>query len=183
MNISISGGRGGELFAQTGGDEFLMRLVAPVGKGIDRNTAAGQEIAGDFDVLGIHEFDQILHDDIDAVLMKIAMIAEREEIEFEALAFHHPLTRDITDVEVSEVGLPGLGTKGSELGTIESHEILVFGMFVGKGLQHVGIVVVRILHVLISKQGDSLQFIFCSHTLFGSKPCFQFFVLPREEKQ
>ena len=107
--------------------------------------------------------------------MKITVVAEGEEVEFEALALHHALARDVTDVDVPEIGLTGFGAQGGELGTVEGHEILVFGMFVREGLQHIGVVVVRIPDVLISQQGDALQFVFCSHV------SFQFFCT-REEK-
>ena len=36
---------------------------------VDRDASARCELAPDFDVLGIHELDEILHDDVHAVLM------------------------------------------------------------------------------------------------------------------
>ena len=50
---------------------------------VDRYASARCELAPDFDVLGIHELDEILHDDVHAVLMEVAVIAEREQIELQ----------------------------------------------------------------------------------------------------
>ena len=56
-----------------------------VGVWIDADAATGREEADDLDVLGIHESDEILHDDVHAVFMEIAVIAEREEIQLQTL--------------------------------------------------------------------------------------------------
>ena len=66
---------------------------------------------------------------------------------------------------MSEIGLSGFGAQGRELGTVEGHEVLVLGMFVGESLQHVGVIVVTILDVLVSQEGYALQFLFVSHYL------------------
>ena len=151
-----------------------MSIIGVVGERIDANSAAGHEIAGDLKVFGIHEFDQIFHDDVHAILMKIAVVAEGEEVQLERFALDHPFARDIRDVDVSEVGLSCFGTECGELRAVERNEVLVFGMFVREGFQHLGVIVVRVLDVLVSQEGYPLQFIFCSHKMFGSKPCFQF---------
>ena len=43
---------------------------------MDGNATARSEDTRHLDVARIHELDQILHDDIDAILMEVAMIAE-----------------------------------------------------------------------------------------------------------
>ena len=48
---------------------------------IDRDASAGSELAPYFNVFGIHEPDQIFHDDVYTVFMEISVIAEREQIE------------------------------------------------------------------------------------------------------
>ena len=58
-----------------------MILVAPVGEGDDGDTAARVEVAVHLNVLGVHKLYQILHDDVDTVLMKVAVVAKREEVE------------------------------------------------------------------------------------------------------
>ena len=143
--------------------EGLVILIGVVGKGIDADAAAGEEVAGHLQVLGIHEAHEVLHDNVDTVLMEIAVVAEREEVELERLALHHPLARDITNVEVPEIGLTGLGAEGGKLRTIECHEVLVLRMLVGEGLQHLGVVLIRVVYMLVSQQGHALQFVVCSH--------------------
>ena len=150
MNISIPVSGSGELLAEALCLELLMIGVRVVGEWIDTDSSARHEIAGDLKILRIHQFDQIFHDDVHAILMKIAVVAEGEEVELEALALHHPLARDITDVQVSEIRLPGFGAEGGELRTIESHQIFVLRMLVRKSLQDLRGVVVAILRVLVA---------------------------------
>lgn len=50
--------------------------LSVVGKGIDADAATRNEDASHLDVLGFHQADEVLHDDIDAVLVKAAVIAE-----------------------------------------------------------------------------------------------------------
>ena len=54
-----------------------------VGVGVDADAATRGEDACDLDVLGIHETDEVFHDDVDAVFVEVAMIAEGEEVELE----------------------------------------------------------------------------------------------------
>ena len=90
-------------------DHILMLSVAVVGEGLDGDTATGIEQADNLKVFGIHQLDQVLHDDVDAVLMEVAVVAEAEEVELQALALHHQRARDIVDDDMSEIGLTGLG--------------------------------------------------------------------------
>ena len=57
------------------------------------------------DISGIHQTNQVLHDDIDTILMEIAMIAETEKIQFQALALHHSDIGYVLDDDLSEIGL------------------------------------------------------------------------------
>ena len=43
---------------------------------IDRQTTARRKLAPYLDVLRIHQLDEVFHDDVDAVLVKVPMIAE-----------------------------------------------------------------------------------------------------------
>ena len=43
---------------------------------IDRQTTARRKLAPHLDVLRIHQLDEVFHDDVDAVLVKVPMIAE-----------------------------------------------------------------------------------------------------------
>ena len=128
-----------------------------VGVGINADSTTGNEDACYLDVLGFHQSDEVLHDDVDAVLVEAAMIAEREQIELEALAFHHSFVRQIVDADLGKVGLARYGAKSGKLGAVEAHPIVVFGMFVFKRLQNFGIVVLRNF-ALLSKSLESFLF-------------------------
>jgi len=107
-----------------------------VGIGVDGDAATWGEDAGDLNVLGIHEADEVLHDDVDAVLVEVAVVTETEEVELEALALHHALIGEIADAYLGKVGLAGDGAEAGELGAVELHPVVVLRMFVRKGLQY-----------------------------------------------
>lgn len=100
------------------------------------------------DVTGIHKSNKVVHDDVDTIFMKRAMIAETEKIEFETLALYHLHIGNIIYLYGGKIGLPGNGTKTGKLGTIETHPIIAPGMFVGKCLQDLRSIVVRIFGFL-----------------------------------
>ena len=122
--------------------------AAVVGVGVDADAAAGGEDAGDFDVAGIHEADEVFHDDVDAVLVEVAVVAEGEEVELERLAFDHALVGQVGDADLSEVGLSGDGAEAGEFGAVELHPVVVFGMLVLEGFQHFGSVVLTVFGLL-----------------------------------
>ena len=70
----------------------LCSFHAVIAVGVDREASAGEEFAPDFDVPGLEEVDQVVHDDIDAVFMEVAVIAEAEEVEFQGFAFYHEIS-------------------------------------------------------------------------------------------
>ena len=144
-----------------------MVSIRVVGKGVDTDAAAGREDTRHLDVLGVHEADKVVEDDVDAVLVEIAVVAEREQIEFQRLGLHHALARDVGDDDGRKVRLPCLGAERGELGTMESDEILVFGVLVDESLKHFGGVVRRILGTVCAEKADALQFIRCSHAVFS----------------
>ena len=82
--------------------------IAIIGEGLDGNATATIEVADDLKIFWVHQLDQVLHDHIHAVLVKVAMITEAEEIELQALALHHQHARDIINNEVSEIRLARL---------------------------------------------------------------------------
>lgn len=152
---------------------FLVVFVAVIGKRNNGDAAAWCKKPGDFDVLGIHQAAQVLHDDIDAVFVEIAVVAEREQIQFQALALDHLGARDIRDDDFAEIGLPGLGTQRRKFGTGEGHEIFVVGMLIVKGLKHLGTVVGGIFDAGIAQQGHSRHFLWCTtHSVFSVNSVF-----------
>ena len=86
--------------------------AAPVGVGVDGDAAARGEEARDLDVLGVHQGAQVFHDGVDAVLVEVAVGAETEEVELEALALHHPPVGDVADADLREVRLARDGAQG-----------------------------------------------------------------------
>ena len=48
------------------------------GKGMNGDAATRCEFAENFDVFRIHQGNQVFHDDVDAVFMEIAVVAEAE---------------------------------------------------------------------------------------------------------
>ena len=128
----------------------LMLGIAVIGEGLDRDAATGIKQADDLQIFWIHQLDQVLHNDVDAVLVEIAVVAETEEVEFQALALHHQRARDVINNKVSEVGLTRLGAQRGKLGAIQSHKVVVLRMFVLKRLQHLGRIVIAVVRVLVA---------------------------------
>ena len=130
----------------------LMLHVAVVGEGINSDAPARSENAFYFDIFRVHKLTKVLQDDVDAIFMKVAMVAKTEKVEFQTFAFNHALTRDIVDDYFREVGLPCFGTQRSELGASESDEILVVGVLVDKSFKHFGSILSRVFHSGVAKE-------------------------------
>ena len=126
----------------------LRAWLAVVGKGIDAYAATGKEDACHLDVTGFHQSDEVFHYDIDTILVETAVVSEREEVEFQAFALNHPPVGKVVDAYLGEVRLPRDGTERRELGAVETHPIVVLGMLVLEGLQHVWIVILRYFALL-----------------------------------
>ena len=148
------------------GNLFPARVrAAVVGVGMDGDAATGRELAPDLDILRIHECDEVLHDSVHAILVEIAMVAEREQVELQALALHHALIGYVVDVNGGEIGLACDRAEAREFGTVELHEVVVFGMFVLEGLQHLRCVIGGIAYLLVSQQFQAFIFAGLRHGL------------------
>ena len=139
-----------------------MLLIAVVGEGFDGDAATRVEQPDDLQVSGIHQFHQVFHDDVDTILMEVAMVAEAEKVQFEALALNHAHAGDVVDDDVAKVRLARFGTQRRELRAIEGYNIFVLRMFVLKSLQNIRRVVVTVMCVLVAQQGDAVQFLLVS---------------------
>ena len=113
-------------------------------------------------VARIHEPDKVLHDYVDTILMEIAVIAEREEVEFEAFALDHILARNVAYDYSGKVGLPCLGAERCKFGTMECDEIFVFGMLVLECFKHLGCIIVGIDRRAVAQKCHSRQFLLVS---------------------
>ena len=119
--------------------------TAVVGVGVDGDAAAGGEDTCDLDVFGGHEAYEVFHDDVDAVLMEVAVVAEADEVELETLTLHHALIGEIADAYLCKVGLAGDGAKACELRAVELHPVVVLGVFVLERFEHLGSIVLTVL--------------------------------------
>ena len=128
---------------------------------VDGKAAAWQEFAPYFDVLWIEQVYQIVHDDVDAVFVEVAVVAEGKQIELEALAFHELLIRHIGNVDGGKVWLASDWAKAGEFWAVEFDKVVVFRMFVIEGFENVRGVIGVIGDVLIAKQGQ--VFFFSGH--------------------
>ena len=128
-----------------------------VAVGVDGEAAAGEEFAPDFDVSGMEEVDQVVHDDIYAVFMEVAVIAEAEEVEFQGFAFYHEISGNVGDVDGGKIRLPGLRAQAGEFRTVEFDEIVAVFVFIGNSFQIVGVIVVFVAGVLIAQEGQLIQ--------------------------
>lgn len=138
-----------------------------IGVRIDAYAPSGREKPRNLNVFGIHQTDEILHDLVHAVLVKIPMIAEAEQVQFQALALHHSHVRDVADTYLSEVRLAGDRAQGGEFGTIEPHPVVIILVLVHEAFQQSGIVVETVIGFL-AKGTQPFQFAtFCHDLLSG----------------
>ena len=132
-----------------------------VGIRIDADTATWGEDTCHLYIFRIHEADKVFHDDIDAILMEVAMITEREEIEFQALALHHSHVWHILYLYLCKVRLSGNRTERSELRAVEKHPVVILRMFVLKALKHLRSIVLTIFR-LLTKRLEVVFFAICN---------------------
>ncbi len=142
--------------------EFLILCsrTAIVGVWIDADTSTWGEDTRHLYIFRIHETDKVLHNDIDAILMEVAMITEREEIEFQALALHHPHVWHILYLYLCKVRLSGNRTERSELWAVEKHPVVILWMFVLKALKHLRSIILTIFR-LLTKRLEVVFFAIC----------------------
>lgn len=84
-----------EVLGYAASAKLFMLCVGPASEWIDADSSARHEDAPHFDVARIHQFPKVVEDYVHAVFMEVSVVAERKQIELEALAFHHFFTRDI----------------------------------------------------------------------------------------
>ena len=132
-------------------------LHAMVAVGVDGEAAAGKEFAPDFDVPGMEEVDQVVHDDIYAVFMEVTVIAEAEKVELQGFTFYHEISGNVGDVDGGKIGLPCLRAEAGEFRTVEFDKIVAVFVFIGNSFQIVGVIVVFVAGVLIAQEGQLIQ--------------------------
>ena len=123
--------RGKSFFCQT---LVLCAFSAVVGVGPDWDAASWGEYSCHLNILRVHKADKVLHDDVDAVLMEVTVIAEAEKIKLKTLALHHLHVGNVWYANLGEVGLACDGAEWCKLRAVESYPIVVAGMFVYESL-------------------------------------------------
>ena len=118
--------------------------IGAVGKRIYGDASARREESCHLQIQRIHEPEKVVGNDIDAVLMKIAMVAEAEKIEFQALALHHALTWHIADYYACKIRLTGDRAKRCEFRAVETYHIFLARMLVDKCLKYIRAIIGRI---------------------------------------
>ena len=119
--------------------------------GVDGKTAAGEEFAPHFDISRAEETDEVRHDHIDAVFMKIAVIAIAEKIKFQRFAFHHVLVGNIGNINGGKVRLPRLRAETCEFRAVEFDEKIPVCVFVWDSFQKRWIVIIRVFCVFAAQ--------------------------------
>ena len=107
-----------------------------IGVWIDADATTRSKQSDNLDILGVHQSDEVLHNSVDAVLMEVTMIAEREKIELQALRLDHTLSRQVHNLYLCKVWLSCYRTKRCKLWAVKLHPIVVVRMFVLKGFQY-----------------------------------------------
>ncbi len=138
--------------------------AAVVGVRVDGDAAARGKEAGDLNVLGIHQLDEIFHDLVDAILVEIPVVAETEQIQFQALALDHPHVRNIADPDLGEVRLPRDRAQARELRAVEPYPVVIALMLVDERLQNLRSVVAFIFS-LLAEGLQALQFSSFRHNI------------------
>jgi hypothetical protein len=125
-----------------------------VGIGIYADATTGNEEACNLDILGIHEADEVFHDDVDTILMKLTAVAEGEEVELEALALYHALVWDIGYAYLGKVWLSRDGAERGELRTVELHPVVIVGMLVLECLEYIRSILRLVVGGLAAQKGQ-----------------------------
>ena len=129
--------------------------LAVVGVRVDGKASSRQEFAPNLDVLGVQQLNQILHNDVHAILVKIAVITEAKEIELQGFAFHQAFVGNVGNIDGGEIRLARHGAQAGKFRAIEFDKIVVIDMAVIKSLQNIWVVFVNVVCFLIAKRVKS----------------------------
>ena len=127
--------------------------LAVVGVWPDADAAAWGKDTGHFDILRIHQRNEVRHDDVHAVVVEIARIAEAEEIKFQTLALYHLYSRKVAYANRCKGRLTCDRAKGGELRAVETYPVIVARVLVDKGFQYLWC----IIHPVFGLGSESLQ--------------------------
>ena len=107
---------------------------AVVAKRVNGYAAARGKDALDLDVFRLHQGNQVFHNDVDAIFVKRSVVAEAEQIKFEAFALNHFFAGKVADLYGGKIRLPRNGAKRCKFGAIEVHPVVVARVRVAEAL-------------------------------------------------
>ena len=123
---------------------ILCALATKVGVGINADATTRCKEARHLNIFGIHQANEVFHDYVYTVFMKVAMVTKAEEIQLQALALNHAHVGHIADTYLGKVGLTRNGAQRGKLGSIKTHPIVVVWMLIYKGFKHLGGIIVAV---------------------------------------
>ena len=135
-----------------------MLRVGIVGERMYGYSSARREYAPHFKVARIHKPHKVFHYDIDTILVEVAVVAETEKIQLQALALHHILARYVAYDYLGEIRLSGLRAKARKLRASKGDEIFVVLMLVLECFKHLRSILVRIACGGVAQERHALQF-------------------------
>ena len=127
---------------------------------IQRNSAARKEPPPHLNVFGIQKGNQVLHDPVDDILMKVAMVAEGKQVKFQRLAFDNLFVRHVGNDDIGIIRLAGNGALAGKFRAVRLDKIVIVRMLVGKAFQQGGIILRFIFRI---PTPEFRQIFFCSH--------------------
>src|SRR5215213_6286065 len=125
---------------------MLLFVVARADDGLD--VAADVEVALDLDAQGVAGGDEVFEDNVDDVLVENLHLAERVDVELEALQLDAAFIRRVLDADDGEVREVRERADGRELGYLEINPNLAPDVLVGEGVERVK------LHLLARRRAD-----------------------------
>ena len=127
---------------------ILRPRASIVAEGYNTNPSTRAKVTRYLYVFGIHQLDEIVHNDIDTIFVKSTMRTKAEEVEFEAFALYHPLVWDVIDVDCGKVGLPRNGAESRKLRADKANPVVTLGMLIAECLQDLRSIIFFILSFL-----------------------------------
>jgi hypothetical protein len=95
---------------------LAVTALRPFSRRPECDPAPRGEFAQHPDVKRIEELHQVVANPVDTRLVKLALVAERPEVEFQRLGFNAPFVGRVLDLDGCEIGLAGERAEGGELG-------------------------------------------------------------------
>ena len=137
--------------------------VAVVAIRVNTDPATRSELAPYFYVFRFHQSNEVFHNDVDAIFMKRTMIAETEQVQFQAFTFYHPFAGNVLNVYGGKIGLRGNGAKACKFRAVETYPVIVVRMRILEGFEDVGVVSELVFGFVTKKHFFQLKIIYTTN--------------------